>query len=510
MTPVSEQSQTPPVPPPQERRRAFSIDLFAPSRRRIAQHAAPRHHWSAIALITLADQVAIVASSLIALPLSGMVPADWVSLLVPVLSYAVVFAGSAYWRRLYHFDRMETVARQAMPLVYALAQGFVCAAAVSALLDLDVPHMARWLCTWFAVCAAAICLPRIAFWTLQRRADMLAIYARRVVIFGGAEAAAKLVRELTEHRSNHRVVGVLLSDKEHWRDTLLARGLHVFSHIAEYSNFAQLSQAAQAGEFDELLIVSAKAGDLMSPPPLRQVEELPCAIKYCIPGDFISRPLSDIALIGHQPVVTVHRAMLSGTAQFLKRIEDVVISLILIALASPLMLLCAAMIALDGQGQIIFRQKRHGFNGREFEIFKFRSMRVMPAENDPMPAQATRHDPRITPVGRVLRKLSLDELPQLFNVLIGDMSIVGPRPHAVMHNYYYKELIEGYAARQRIKPGITGWAQVNGWRGETDTLEKMRKRIEHDLYYAENWSIWLDLKIILLTAFTVFSHQNAY
>jgi undecaprenyl-phosphate galactose phosphotransferase/putative colanic acid biosynthesis UDP-glucose lipid carrier transferase len=165
---------------------------------------------------------------------------------------------------------------------------------------------------------------------------------------------------------------------------------------------------------------------------------------------------------------------------------------------SPLMLITALCIRLDSPGPVLFRQTRNGFNGKSFSILKFRTMRVL--EDGPVIRQATRDDPRVTRLGRVLRMTNLDELPQLFNVLRGDMSLVGPRPHAAAHNNEYEERIATYAFRYHVKPGITGWAQVKGYRGETRTVDLMEKRIEHDLWYINNWSIWLDIKILMRTA----------
>jgi putative colanic acid biosynthesis UDP-glucose lipid carrier transferase len=164
---------------------------------------------------------------------------------------------------------------------------------------------------------------------------------------------------------------------------------------------------------------------------------------------------------------------------------------------------------MDSPGPVLFRQKRYGFNNNEIEVFKFRSMRHDP-NPDPNVPQARKNDARITRIGAFLRKSSLDELPQLFNVLAGTMSLVGPRPHAVAHNEHYANIIDGYLGRHRVKPGITGWAQVNGYRGETDTPEKMRMRVQFDLYYIDNWSISFDLKILVMTAFVGFVHRNAY
>ncbi|HBR3185813.1 TPA: sugar transferase, partial [Klebsiella pneumoniae] len=159
-------------------------------------------------------------------------------------------------------------------------------------------------------------------------------------------------------------------------------------------------------------------------------------------------------------------------------------------------------------GPVIFKQTRYGIDGKPIKVWKFRSMNVM--ENDSVVTQAKKNDSRITPFGSFLRKTSLDELPQFINVLVGNMSIVGPRPHAVAHNEQYRSLIEGYMLRHKVKPGITGLAQVKGWRGETDTLEKMQKRVEYDLEYIREWSIWLDIKIILLTIFKGFVNKSAY
>lgn len=166
-------------------------------------------------------------------------------------------------------------------------------------------------------------------------------------------------------------------------------------------------------------------------------------------------------------------------------------------------------IALTSKGPVLFKQYRTGINGKRFKVYKFRSM-VVHQESSGQVTQACKNDERVTKVGAFLRRTSLDELPQFFNVLQGRMSIVGPRPHALMHNEYYKDLVESYMQRHKVKPGITGWAQVNGYRGQTDTLEKMQKRVEFDLWYIDNWSLGLDLKIILWTVFRGFINKNAY
>ena len=200
---------------------------------------------------------------------------------------------------------------------------------------------------------------------------------------------------------------------------------------------------------------------------------------------------------------------ITGSTHFVKLVQDMVLGALILILVSPLMLAIALAIKLTSPGPVLFKQTRHGWNGEKISVYKFRSM-VVHQERDFAVTQATRNDARITPLGAFLRRTSLDELPQFFNVLSGSMSIVGPRPHALQHNDHYKELVPGYMRRHKVKPGITGWAQINGLRGETDTLHKMEQRVKHDLFYIENISLWFDLKIIFLTVFKGFIHPNAH
>ena len=177
-------------------------------------------------------------------------------------------------------------------------------------------------------------------------------------------------------------------------------------------------------------------------------------------------------------------------------------------LISPILIAIAFAVKFTSKGPVIFKQDRYGLDGRKIKVWKFRSMSV--TENSAVVTQATKNDARITPLGSFLRRTSLDELPQFINVLKGDMSIVGPRPHAVAHNEEYRKKVEFYMFRHKAKPGITGWAQINGWRGETDTLNKMEKRVEFDLHYIKHWSLWFDIKIIFMTIFKGFKNANAY
>ncbi len=207
-------------------------------------------------------------------------------------------------------------------------------------------------------------------------------------------------------------------------------------------------------------------------------------------------------------VVNISEVKLAPFGEWFKVGFDYVFSLIAVVMLMPVMLLIAIAIRLDTPGKVIFKQRRYGIDGQEIEVWKFRTMFVT-QDGDHVP-QATANDARVTKVGRILRRTSLDELPQFFNVLQGRMSVVGPRPHPVSHNEEYRKKIHGYMMRHKIKPGITGWAQVNGWRGETETLDKMENRVRYDLEYIKNWSAWLDIKIVLLTIVRGFISKNAY
>jgi putative colanic acid biosynthesis UDP-glucose lipid carrier transferase len=212
--------------------------------------------------------------------------------------------------------------------------------------------------------------------------------------------------------------------------------------------------------------------------------------------------------VGGMPVIAICETPFMGLNGMIKRISDIVLAAAILIVLIPVMLVIALAVRLSSPGPVIFRQRRYGLYGEEIMVYKFRSMRV--TENGPVVTQARRTDPRVTRVGAFLRRTSLDELPQFINVLQGRMSIVGPRPHAVAHNEQYRKLIKGYMLRHKVKPGITGWAQVNGMRGETDTLDKMEARIRFDLDYLRSWSLWLDLWIIVKTVGVVLKRDNAY
>jgi Undecaprenyl-phosphate glucose phosphotransferase len=216
----------------------------------------------------------------------------------------------------------------------------------------------------------------------------------------------------------------------------------------------------------------------------------------------------ELSKLGPLASLRLTRRPLSRFEVVQKRLFDLILAAAGLVALTPLMVLIAVLIALEGDGPVFFVQRRYGFNQRPFRIIKFRSMRTL--DDGTIVPQAKRDDPRLTRLGRWLRRYNIDEIPQLFNVLKGDMSLVGPRPHALTHDHEYEQRIALYARRHNVKPGITGWAQINGFRGETDTDEKMRKRVEHDLFYIDNWSLWLDMKIVARTVLSPSAYKNAY
>lgn len=253
--------------------------------------------------------------------------------------------------------------------------------------------------------------------------------------------------------------------------------------------------------------------------PLREensVKKLMHELRYSTADIYFVPDIFSFQLLNHSisevagfPVLNLSTTPMMGINRLVKALEDSILAFFILLLVSPLMFIIAMGVKLSSPGPVIFKQKRHGLNGELITVYKFRTMRIHREEKGKM-TQASRSDPRITPFGAFLRRSSLDELPQFINVLQGRMSIVGPRPHAVEHNDQYKRLINDYVRRHKVKPGITGWAQINGWRGETDTVEKMKKRIEYDLCYIKNWSLWFDIVILLRTVKVVLQRNGAY
>ena len=266
--------------------------------------------------------------------------------------------------------------------------------------------------------------------------------------------------------------------------------------------------AAKEGKIDFIYVAMPMSAEARIMEILNQCSDTTCNV-YIIPNFFIYNLLNARwQTVGSMQTLSVFDTPFQGANNIIKRTEDILLGSIILALITIPMLLISIVIKLTSTGPIIFKQSRYGLDGKEIIIYKFRSMSTQ--DNGAEIKQATKNDTRVTKFGAFLRRTSLDELPQFINVLQGRMSIVGPRPHSVAHNEEYRKLIEGYMLRHKVKPGITGWAQINGFRGETETVNKMVKRVEYDLEYMHRWSIWLDFKIIITTIFKGFYNKNAY
>jgi putative colanic acid biosynthesis UDP-glucose lipid carrier transferase len=320
------------------------------------------------------------------------------------------------------------------------------------------------------------------------------------VIAGANEVGRRLAERLSDPMLGVRFAGYFDDRADGRLQTLPAdQNLGSLSRLADF---------ARAQRVDVIYIALPMASQ---PRILRLLEELrdTTASIYFVPDIFVSDLIqARVDSIGGLPVVAVCETPFHGFNGFVKRLSDMLISAAVLVLISPLMLAIALGVKLSSPGPVLFKQRRYGLDGRKIVVYKFRSMTV--AEDGDLVRQATRNDSRVTRFGAFLRRSSLDELPQFINVLQGRMSVVGPRPHAVAHNEMYRKLIRGYMIRHKVRPGITGLAQVNGFRGETETVEKMKSRIEFDLAYLRGWSVLLDLQIILKTVAVVLGRQNAY
>lgn len=361
----------------------------------------------------------------------------------------------------------------------------------------------EWALLWFCCTGVALLGARAAVFGLLNRSRSRGVFDVRTAVFGGGKQAAKLLEYLSGHPElTIRVVG-RYDDRSATREGQLP---------ARLGGLGGLLSAIRKGEVDQVIVSLPWSCEERVQQVVQQLALTPVRIRLApdlVRYAYIDKPY---ALLGTLPVVTLFDRPISGLDQSIKLLEDQVLGWTLLLLLAPLFALIAAAIRLNSPGPIFFRQLREGFNDHQFRVWKFRSMYAGDCDQGEI-RQAVESDRRVTRVGAFLRRTSLDEIPQLFNVVAGEMSLVGPRPHAPSTKAgqrLFREVVSTYAARHRVKPGITGWAQVNGWRGPTDTDEKLVKRLEHDLHYIENWSLAFDLKILLRTLVTPLHSTNAF
>ena len=404
--------------------------------------------------------------------------------------------------RIYAFENLARLANQVGRLAWAWGAVVLMLIALAYFTQTSLAFSRAFVLGWVAISFGFLLIVRVLFLLridAWRRDGRLSL---DVAIIGAGDLGKQLIRQLlAEGAGRYRIAGVF--------DDAPPDGLTSVEGYPVIGTIDDLVRLAQVRTFDEIVVALPWHEGAELNGVLRKLKTMPVNVKIC--PDYVgwSLPTVGFHVLGGIPMLAALERPLSGWSLVTKMIEDRVLALIAIVFFLPVLVMIAIAVKLDSPGPVFFRQKRYGFANNEFTVFKFRTMQHREFEDAGVP-QATRNDRRITRIGGFLRRSSLDELPQFFNVLIGDMSLVGPRPHAVAHNVQFAQVIDDYLSRHRVKPGITGWAQINGLRGETDTPEKMRARVQHDLYYIDNWSLLFDLKILLLTPFHGFINKNAY
>jgi Undecaprenyl-phosphate glucose phosphotransferase len=449
--------------------------------------------WRAIFLGTLraADVAVVVCAGLASYALRHG------SLQLPALYWWQIVAGcllaglALHCAPVYTFRSLRQRSRHLgyVALIWT-ASGLVMIA-VLFLLKLADEVSRAWLMLWMLVGLAGLVGVRLVCWHYLARWSQAGRLIFNVAVVGPRAAAEKLAQRIEcGSTGDVRLLGIFRTTSDGGEGE---------------GEVEALARLARSMRVDEILMAlpCIEAKDIRK--ALQTLGTLPADVKLCL--DFDNTTLGIAGVLSTQPLLVCRRP-LAGWRIVVKRLMDVVLSGALLIVFAPFMALLAALVKLDSPGPAIFRQQRFGFNRQPFTVYKFRTMYCGVA--DPSVPQARRSDPRVTRLGRFLRRTSLDELPQLFNVLAGSMSLVGPRPHAIVHDERYAQVIDGYLGRHRVLPGITGWAQVNGFRGETDTTEKMARRIEHDLFYIDHWSPLFDLRILVRTLRVGFIDRKAY
>ena len=368
----------------------------------------------------------------------------------------------------------------------------------------------RWAALWFLFAAAGLVAVRLASASTVRRVRRKGNLVTRVAIIGADRGGLQLYHHLRSHGRDVEVVGVYDDRMDRMQEGALKQGVTILGTVPHFLAWARYARV------DCVVVALPWTSEHRLRELIEALQALDIEIQICPEGlGFVvhSFPLlrnSIATTLGGLPMFSVARRPLEGWGWLIKDIEDRLLITLLAPIVLPVCLLIALAIRLDSPGPVFFKQQRSGFNGRNFWVYKFRTMHAADSLPTGVTKATLRDDPRVTRIGRILRRTSLDELPQLINVLKGEMSIIGPRPHAVDHDQHFARMIRQYYARHRVRPGITGWAQVNGLRGSVEEEEQIRRRVAFDLWYIENWSIFFDLRILLMTPFVGLVNRNAY
>ncbi len=469
--------------------------------------ATPLSQSIVIGITGIFDAAATIITGLLmyALYLADKHPEKLPIYAVTVGLYALLFVQTLYAAGMYRFARIIEPGRQVPRIVAASMILFLIFLACGFILKISAEFSRVWAFGWLAISMVTVVMSRFAVAGLVRRWAAMGRIRRRIVIYGGETQGERLIRHIEElNEPWNQIVGVF--DDRQSRIGEAVGGYPVLGRLDDLVDWCRRHRA------DDILLALPWSADVRLLEITRELAALPVNIR-------LSPEVAGARLVhqrtSHQfgiPMLNLMEKPMSGWSAVIKQILDLVLGSIFTLLGLPLLLLTALAIKLESPGPVFFRQQRYGFNHQLIEVFKFRTMYV--DRQDAHAEQLTeRNDLRITRVGAWLRRLSIDELPQLFNVLRGEMSVVGPRPHALRAKAggkLYEDVVDEYAVRHKVKPGITGWAQVNGWRGSTDREEDLIGRVQHDLYYIDNWSVLFDFIIILRTAWVVLHGKNSF
>lgn len=363
-----------------------------------------------------------------------------------------------------------------------------------------------WTLQWLVLCGIYFSLSRIAVQMWARPRLKAGRFRRRIAVVGGGKAAEEAITILENSKGLDVEIVGLFDDRFDNRSPQSIRKHRKLGTITDLADFAR------AQRVDLIVVAIPMTAEQRLLQILDRLWQLPVDIRISAASSQLKFSRRSYAYLGDLPLLSVFDRPLSGWNEFVKNALDKTVATLAIICLSPVMAVVALAVKLESKGPVLFKQKRFGFNNELIEIYKFRSMYTDRTDASAVKL-VTKNDPRVTRVGRIIRKTSLDELPQLFNVLKGTLSLVGPRPHATQAKAaggLYDHVVEGYFARHKVRPGITGWAQINGWRGETDTVEKITERVKHDLEYIDQWSLGLDLYILAKTPLALLKSENAY
>ncbi len=408
--------------------------------------------------------------------------------------------------RLYELRTFSSFVKKTPRVIFGWSIAFAVLVVGLFLLKMGSDVSRVWLTTWYLAGAAAFAGERMVLaWMMRSWAKNGRLY-QRAVIYGAGAVTEDLIAQFEADSDQILRIAGIFDDRD---DDRAPRAISGYPRLGGLNELVAMSRTTR---LDLIIVALPLAAETRLTEVAKRLSVLPADIKMPARATTLRFSPRTYSHVGSVAMIDLYDRPLADWGTISKWLFDKFVGTIALVLLAPLMAAVAIAVKLNSRGPVLFRQKRYGFNNELIEVFKFRSMYT-----DRCDAAAvklvTKDDPRVTNVGRIIRKTSLDELPQLFNVFLGDLSLVGPRPHAVQAKagtQLYDEVVDGYFARHKVKPGITGWAQINGWRGETDTEEKIQKRVEHDLYYIENWSVFFDLYILLKTPGSLLKTENAY